>query len=486
MSKQALIQKQTQTLNLTPQQIQLMKLIEVPTMELAASIKEEMESNPALEVDDDDDENLNDGDNAEDFDDERRDEEQDDMFSEISEFFNDDDEDEAAYKYSANNTSPDDERYETPVVSETSFTDTLLEQISFRDIDERKRKLCELVIGYLDDSGYLKSDAGWIANDLLLYQNIEVTEAELNEAIDIVKDLDPAGIGASSLQECLLIQLRRLQEEDEGADYSNAINIIENYFNELSLKHYDKITSRSGMSGDELKDALKQIRKLNPKPGGTTSSSTHNTNHVIPDFVVYNDGDDLELSLNRLNEPRLHISKDYLQMLKDYAGNREAMAFVKNKLESAKTFIEAVRQRKGTLEVVIRAIMDYQRDYFMTGDESKLRPMILKDIADIVKLDVSTISRVANSKYVQTAYGTFPLKFFFSEGIVNDEGEEVSTRAIKQIIKECVDNEDKTNPLTDDELTAVIKERGFTIARRTTAKYREQLGIQVSRLRREI
>lgn len=486
MSKQALIQKQTQTLNLTPQQIQLMKLIEVPTMELAASIKEEMESNPALEVDDDDDENLNDGENTGDFDEERHDEEQDDMFSEISEFFNDDDEDEAAYKYSANNTSPDDERYEVPIVSETSFTDTLLEQISFRDIDERKRKLCELVIGYLDDSGYLKSDAGWIANDLLLYQNIEVTEAELNEAIDIVKDLDPAGIGASSLQECLLIQLRRLQEEDEGTDYNNAINIIENYFNELSLKHYDKITSRSGMSGDELKDALKQIRKLNPKPGGTTSSSTHNTNHVIPDFVVYNDGDDLELSLNRLNEPRLHISKDYLQMLKDYAGNREAMAFVKNKLESAKTFIEAVRQRKGTLEVVIRAIMDYQHDYFMTGDESKLRPMILKDIADIVKLDVSTISRVANSKYVQTAYGTFPLKFFFSEGIMNDEGEEVSTRAIKQIIKECVDNEDKTNPLTDDELTAVIKERGFTIARRTTAKYREQIGIQVSRLRREI
>ncbi len=485
MSKQALIQKQTQTLNLTPQQIQLMKLIEVPTMELAASIKEEMESNPALEADDDDDENLNDGDNTEDFDEERRDEEQDDMFSEISEFFNDDDEDEAAYKYSANNTSPDDERYETPVVSETSFTDTLLEQISFRDIDERKRRLCEFVIGYLDDSGYLKSDAGWIANDLLLYQNIEVTEAELNEAIDIVKDLDPAGIGASSLQECLLIQLRRLQEEDSD-DYSNAINIIENYFNELSLKHYDKITSRSGMSGDELKDALRQIRKLNPKPGGTTSSSTHNTNHVIPDFVVYNDGDNLELSLNRLNEPRLHISKDYLQMLKDYAGNREAMAFVKNKLESAKTFIEAVRQRKGTLEVVIRAIMDYQHDYFMTGDESKLRPMILKDIADIVKLDVSTISRVANSKYVQTAYGTFPLKFFFSEGIMNDEGEEVSTRAIKQIIKECVDNEDKTNPLTDDELTAVIKERGFTIARRTTAKYREQIGIQVSRLRREI
>lgn len=486
MSKQALVQKQTQTLNLTPQQIQLMKLIEVPTMELAASIKEELESNPALEVDDDDDENLNDGENTEDFDDERRDEEQDDMFSEISEFFNDDDEDEAAYKYAANNTSPDDERYEAPVVSETSFTDTLLEQISFRDIDERKRRLCEFVIGYLDDSGYLKSDAGWIANDLLLYQNVEATEAELDEAIDIVKDLDPAGIGASSLQECLLIQLRRLQEEDDSDDYSDAINIIENYFNELSLKHYDKITSRSGMSGDELKDALKQIRKLNPKPGGTTSSSTHNTNHVIPDFVVYNDGDNLELSLNRLNEPRLHISKDYIQMLKDYAGNKEAVAFVKNKLESAKTFIEAVRQRKGTLEVVIRAIMDYQRDYFVTGDESKLRPMILKDIADIVKLDVSTISRVANSKYVQTAYGTFPLKFFFSEGIVNDEGEEVSTRAIKQIIKECVDNEDKTNPLTDDELTAVIKERGFTIARRTTAKYREQLGIQVSRLRREI
>lgn len=486
MSKQALIQKQTQTLNLTPQQIQLMKLIEVPTMELAASIKEELESNPALEVDDDDDENLNDGENTEDFDEERHDEEQDDMFSEISEFFNDDDEDEAAYKYAANNTSPDDERYEAPVVSETSFTDTLLEQISFRDIDERKRRLCEFVIGYLDDSGYLKSDAGWIANDLLLYQNVEATEAELDEAIDIVKDLDPAGIGASSLQECLLIQLRRLQEEDDSDDYSDAINIIENYFNELSLKHYDKIASRSGMTGDELKDALKQIRKLNPKPGGTTSSSTHNTNHVIPDFVVYNDGDNLELSLNHLNEPRLHISKDYMQMLKDYAGNKEAVAFVKNKLESAKAFIEAVRQRKGTLEVVIRAIMDYQRDYFVTGDEGKLRPMILKDIADIVKLDVSTISRVANSKYVQTAYGTFPLKFFFSEGIVNDEGEEVSTRAIKQIIKECVDNEDKTNPLTDDELTAVIKERGFTIARRTTAKYREQLGIQVSRLRREI
>lgn len=495
MESQRLTQTQKLQQKLSPQQIQIMKLIQVPTMELASCIKEEIETNPALEFDDSDshneeDENIND--NVDTFEDEQGDDEHYDPLSDFDDYLNDDDEDDAAYKRYANNSSPDDEHYEAPITNETSFQDMLLEQLAFRKLDERKHKIGEYIIGNIDDSGYLSRPLGGISDDLIFSQNIDVSEDEIREVLSVIQDFDPAGVGAENLQDCLMIQLRRLEDEDPEEDYSNAIDIIENYFQEFTQKHYDKIMSRSGMSEDDIKDALEQILRLNPKPGGTMSAPSHNTNYVIPDFTIYSNGDNLELSLNSRNTPNLRVSSEYKQMLLHYAkekdnrANREAVTFIKNKIESAKSFIDAVNQRQDTLYVTMKAIMDYQHDFFMTGDESKLKPMILKDIANIVGLDVSTISRVANSKYVQTAFGTFKLKFFFNEGIINDEGEEVSTREIKQIIKESVDNEDKTNPLTDDELTVIVKEKGFTIARRTTAKYREQLGILASRLRKEL
>lgn len=493
MGKQSLSQIQKLQQNLSPQQIQLMQLIQVPTMELATRIKEEIETNPALEFDDNDNEEENvSNDTVDTFDDEQGDDEHYDPLSDFDDYLNDDDEDDAAYKRYANNSSPDDEHYEAPITNEASFQDSLLEQLAFRKLDERKQKIGEYIIGNIDDSGYLLRPISGISDDLIFSQNLDVSDDEIREVLSIIKEFDPAGVGAENLQDCLLIQLKRLEDEDFEEDYENAINIIENFYLDFTQKHYDKIMSKSEMTEDELKEALEQILKLNPKPGGTLSAPAHNTNYVIPDFTVISNGDSLELSLNSRNTPDLRVSKDYKEMLAEYVKkkntpeNREAVTFIKNKIDSAKVFIDLINQRQNTLYVTMKAIMDKQHDFFMTGDESKLKPMILKDIASVVGLDVSTISRVANSKYVQTAFGTFKLKFFFSEGIMNDEGEEVSTRKIKQIIKECVDNEDKKNPLTDDELTAVLKEKGFTLARRTTAKYREQLEIPVSRLRKEL
>ena len=493
MTSQKLSQIQKLQQNLSPQQIQLMQLIQVPTMELAMRIKEEIETNPALEFDDNDsdEDNLN-NDNVDTFDDEQGDDEHYDPLSDFDDYLNDDDEDDAAYKRYANNSSPDDEHYEAPISNEASFQDSLLEQLAFRKLDGRKQKIGEYIIGNIDDSGYLLRPISGISDDLIFSQNMDVSDEEIREVLNVIKEFDPAGVGAENLRDCLLIQLKRLENEDFEEDYEDAINIIENFYTDFTQKHYDKIIAKSGMTEDELKTAIDHILKLNPKPGGTMSAPSHNTNYVIPDFTVISNGDSLELSLNSRNTPDLRVSKDYKEMLAEYAKkkntqeNREAVAFIKNKIDSAKVFIDLINQRQNTLYVTMKAIMEKQYDFFITGDESKLKPMILKDIANVVGLDISTISRVANSKYVQTAFGTYKLKFFFSEGIVSDEGEEVSTRKIKQIIKESVDNEDKKKPLTDDELTAVLKEKGFTIARRTTAKYREQLEIPVSRLRKEL
>lgn len=493
MTSQKLSQIQKLQQNLSPQQIQLMQLIQVPTMELAMRIKEEIETNPALEFDDNDsdEDNLN-NDNVDTFDDEQGDDEHYDPLSDFDDYLNDDDEDDAAYKRYANNSSPDDEHYEAPISNEASFQDSLLEQLAFRKLDGRKQKIGEYIIGNIDDSGYLLRPISGISDDLIFSQNMDVSDEEIREVLNVIKEFDPAGVGAENLRDCLLIQLKRLENEDFEEDYEDAINIIENFYTDFTQKHYDKIIAKSGMTEDELKTAIDHILKLNPKPGGTMSAPSHSTNYVIPDFTVVSNGDSLELSLNSRNTPDLRVSKDYKEMLAEYAKkkntqeNREAVAFIKNKIDSAKVFIDLINQRQNTLYVTMKAIMEKQHDFFITGDESKLKPMILKDIANVVGLDISTISRVANSKYVQTAFGTYKLKFFFSEGIVSDEGEEVSTRKIKQIIKESVDNEDKKKPLTDDELTAVLKEKGFTIARRTTAKYREQLEIPVSRLRKEL
>ena len=499
MSSQRLTQTQKLLQKLSPQQILIMKLLQIPTMELSSRIKEEIMQNPALEEgeshdyeDDINEESLNENDDVDTFEDNQSDDDHYDPLDDFDDYMKDDDEDDAAYKYSINNSSPDDKHYEAPISNEATFQDSLMEQLGFRKLDEKKRKIGAYIIGNLDDAGYLSRPIPGIADDLLFTQNIDATEDEIREVLSIIQDFDPAGVGATNLQECLLIQLRRLNEENPSKDYENAIEIIENHFDEFTKKHYDKIVSRSGIADDDFKHALDIILSLNPKPGGSMGSSSQNNNYIIPDFTVINNGGELELQLNSRNTPELHVSKDFLSMLKEYSAGkdskekREAVNFIKNKIDSANWFIDAVKQRQNTLYVTMKAIMEYQKDFFLTGDEGKLKPMILKDISEMVGLDVSTISRVANSKYVQTAYGTFQLKYFFSEGLVNDEGEEVSTREVKKIVRDSVENEDKANPLNDDELTAILKEKGYTIARRTVAKYREQLGIPVARLRKVI
>ncbi len=496
MSSQRLTQTQKMLQKLSPQQILLMKLLQIPTMELSTRIKEEIEENPALEesetenFDDDlpnnEDENFDDKDDYEDSDDY-------DPLADFDEYMQDDDDDDAAYKLRTNNYSPDDERYEVPISNEESFQDILIQQLGFRKLDDRKYKIGTYIIGNLDDSGYLSRPITGVMDDLLFSQNLDVSEEEVLEVLHIIQDFEPAGVGATNLQECLLIQLHRLQEdnEDEDADYTLPIIIIEQYFNEFTKKHYDKIVKKSGISERQFRAALKEILKLNPKPGGTVGGSQR-SNYVIPDFTIINNCGKLELTLNSRNTPELHVNRDYIDMLVDFSkqknnrSNKEAITFVKNKIESAKWFIEAIKQRHNTLYVTMEAIMEYQKDYFLTGDETKLKPMILKDISEKVGLDISTISRVANSKYVQTAYGTFSLKSFFSESLTNDEGEEVSTREIKKILMDCIEQEDKSKPLTDDVLTQILKEKGYNIARRTIAKYREQLDIPVARLRKEL
>ena len=494
MSSQRLTQTQKMLQKLSPQQILLMKLLQIPTMELSSRIKEEIEENPALEEIENenfnDDVNDNDDNLEEDQDYDNNDDY--DPLSDFDDYMQDDDDDNAAYKLKANNHSRDDEHYEAPISDEESFQDILIQQLGYRKLDEKKYKIGTYIIGNLDDSGYLSRPITGIMDDLLFTQNIDVNEEEVMEVLHIIQEFDPAGVGATNLQECLLIQLLRLQEDnEEDIDYTLPIIIIRQYFNEFTKKHYDKIIKKSGISERQFRAALKEILKLNPKPGGSVGGAQR-SNYVIPDFAIYNNCGKLELTLNSRNTPELHVNKDYIDMLSDFSkqknskSNKEAINFVKNKIDSAKWFIEAIKQRHNTLYVTMEAIMEYQKEYFLTGDETKLKPMILKDISEKVGLDISTISRVANSKYVQTAFGTFPLKSFFSESLTNDEGEEVSTREIKKILMDCIEQEDKSKPLTDDVLTQILKDKGYNIARRTIAKYREQLDIPVARLRKEM
>ncbi|MBR5216022.1 MAG: RNA polymerase factor sigma-54 [Bacteroidales bacterium] len=494
MSSQRLTQTQKMLQKLSPQQILLMKLLQIPTMELSSRIKEEIEENPALE--EIENENFNDdvNDNDDNLEDDQDYDNNDDYdpLSDFDDYMQDDDDDDAAYKLKTNNHSRDDEHYEAPISDEESFQDILIQQLGYRKLDEKKYKIGTYIIGNLDDSGYLSRPITGIMDDLLFTQNIDVNEEEVMEVLHIIQEFDPAGVGATNLQECLLIQLLRLQEDnEEDIDYTLPIIIIRQYFNEFTKKHYDKIIKKSGISERQFRAALKEILKLNPKPGGSVGGAQR-SNYVIPDFAIYNNCGKLELTLNSRNTPELHVNKDYIDMLSDFSkqknskSNKEAINFVKNKIDSAKWFIEAIKQRHNTLYVTMEAIMEYQKEYFLTGDETKLKPMILKDISEKVGLDISTISRVANSKYVQTAFGTFPLKSFFSESLTNDEGEEVSTREIKKILMDCIEQEDKSKPLTDDVLTQILKEKGYNIARRTIAKYREQLDIPVARLRKEM
>ena len=501
MNNQRLTQTQRQELKLSPQQIQLMKLLQLPLIELEQRIKEEMEINPALEdVHDSDydeneptvDDSADDNGENDDYNDDEINFSKDDEFD-INDYLSEEDREDYSYKLQANNYSDDDDDYEAPIANEETFQDYLNQQLAYHDLSEEQLEIGQYIIGNLDDNGYLNRPIANIVDDMLFTMNVSTTEEEVSEVLRIVQQLDPPGIAARDLQECLLIQLKRLQEDNPfHKDYSLAMTIVKDFFDEFTKKHYDKIAKKLEVSNRDLKAALDEILKLNPKPADASSSSTKNSHYITPDFFVYVRDGKVELSLDGRNAPELRVSKSYLKMLdefsnsKDNRSKQEAVQFVKQKIDSAKWFIDAINQRQNTLYITMKAIIDIQEEYFLTGDETQLKPMILKDVADKVGLDISTISRVANSKYVQTPYGTHLLKFFFSEGITNEEGEEVSTREIKKILKDAVENEDKANPMTDEQLMFVLKEKGYPIARRTVAKYREQLGIPVGRMRKKI
>ena len=495
MLNQRLQQKLLQ--KLSPQQILLMKLLQIPSMALEQRIKQEIEENPALEMPEDSTDNQDD-ENFDDMDETpagTEDEPETDDFKDKSpedEFdFNDylDEDEIPSYRMAANNQSPDEDQREMPFAAGTSFQEYLISQLGLRPLTEKQYQIGLTIIGNLDDAGYLQRDPDAMTDDLVFSRNLDATKDEILEVLKVIQDLDPPGIGARNLQECLLIQLRR--QEDWSHEAEIAEMILVRHFDEFTRKHYDKIIKKSHITEDDLKGAIQEILKLNPKPGDSVSETTRLNNYVIPDFSVRNINGELELTLNSRNAPELRINRSYIDLMETYSDNkhtkgREAMLFVKQKIDSAKWFIDAIKQRQNTLYLTMRAIMDYQEDYFRTGDETKLRPMILKDIAEKVNLDISTISRVANSKYVQAPFGTFLLKTFFSESMQKDSGEEVSTREIKKILADFIEGEDKSKPLTDEQLTEILKDKGYNIARRTVAKYREQLNIPVARLRKEL
>ncbi|WP_126248424.1 RNA polymerase factor sigma-54 [Chitinophaga rhizosphaerae] len=496
MLKQTQQQKLLQ--KLSPQQIQLMKLLQVPTANLEERIKEELEENPALEYSEDgsspDDEMEK---PAEEFEAGSDDEfEPDGSESEydnidISEYVSEGDDEIADYKLRDDNYPDPDEQRTMPIRVETTFHDHLLDQLGLQTLDERQRRIAEQIIGSIDDDGYLRREASAIVDDLSFSQNVETDEEEIRQMIKMIQTFDPPGVCCSDLKECLLLQLRRKPQDDEGVIY--ATRILDDYFDEFTKKHYEKIQRALNLTDDDLREAIGQIIKLNPKPGANYSVMNKAESYVIPDFFIMNNNGKLELSLNSKNAPDLRISEGYREMLKEYdrgdkkdRRQKEAVLFIKQKIDAAKWFIDAIKQRQHTLLSTMEAILNYQHDFFLTGDETTMRPMILKDIADITQLDISTVSRVANSKYVQTEFGTFKLKFFFSESLSTDSGEEVSTREVKKILADMIGGENKRKPLSDENLTKMLQDKGYNIARRTVAKYREQLNIPVARLRKEL
>ncbi|MBS3769769.1 MAG: RNA polymerase factor sigma-54 [Bacteroidales bacterium] len=485
MLKQSLEQKLLQ--KLSPQQIQMIKMLEIPTLQLEQRIKQELEDNPVLEEGEKHDEQEGNYEEQQ----EQMNEGDQDEFS-FEDYINNDD-DIPSYKLQSSNVSKDDKKEEVPFSQTTSFHENLENQIGLKNLTEREHLLAQYILGNIDEDGYLRRKVESIVNDLAFTQNLKVSEEEVERVLKIVQELDPPGVGARNLRECLLIQIK--QKDQERPSVKLAKKILEQYFNEFTKKHYDKIITRLKISEEQLEEAFNEILKLNPKPGSVyTSTDTRSIQTIVPDFILENNDGKLELSLNSKNVPDLHINKDYSAMLEEYQKNKqnktrdekEAVSFVKQKLEAAKWFIDAIRQRQNTLLITMNAILDYQYEFFQTGDESQLRPMILKDIADKTGLDISTISRVVNSKYIQTPFGIYPLKYFFSEGLQKEDGEEVSTRRIKSILKENIDNEDKRKPLTDEKLAEILREQGYRIARRTVAKYREQMNIPVARLRKEL
>ncbi len=484
MLKQRLQQKLLQ--KLSPQQIQMIKLLEVPTLQIEQRIKKELEENPALEEGTEEEE-VHTEPEEEQF--EETDKDQDEFT--IDDYIEDDEIPD--YRLQEKNYSKDDDkRIEIPFSVGASFHEHLESQLSLRDLTEKQKILGEYIIGNIDEDGYLRRELVNIVDDLAFLQNVETTEAELEEVLNIIQDLEPAGVGARSLKECLLLQI--VKRGNSQPYLKIAHSILDLYFEEFTKRHYDKIIARLGIGENELKGAIEEILKLNPKPGGVYSDPFSKTSQpIIPDFILELSEDGFDLHLNSRNLPELRLSTAYSEMLQSYSRDKsqkkemkDAALFVKQKIESAKWFIDAIKQRQNTLLLTMNAILEYQQEYFIDGDETKLRPMILKDVAEMTGLDISTVSRVANSKFIQTHFGIFSLKFFFSEGLQTDSGEEVSTREIKRILQDCIENEKKRRPLTDERLTEILQEKGYQIARRTVAKYREQLNIPVARLRREI
>ena len=487
MLEQKLQQKLLQ--KLSPQQIQLMKLLQVPTVAIEQRVKEEMEQNPALEEGAASENNQEDGEEYSDVYDERSEAEQDFDFSDYT------DDDTPAYKYTIKNKGRDNDEKGVPLSGGSTFHDRLTEQLGLQSVDEREHRIATHLIGNIDDAGYLRRELIAIVDDLAFTQNLMTDEEELEKLLMIIQEFDPPGVGARDLQECLLLQVKRkLKKRPNDEGLLLAESILENTFKEFTKKHYDKILTKLDIDEDELKEGLDEILKLNPKPGNSLSNNAEPIEHVVPDFTITNDDDELQLQLNGRNAPELRVSPQYSEMFEAYNKNKkaatkeqkDALVFVKQKLDSAKWFIDAIKQRQQTLLMTMEAIMERQREYFLTGDETKLKPMILKDIAEKVNLDISTISRVVNSKYVETPYGTFLLKSFFSESISTDSGEEVSTREVKKKLQDLIDEEDSQKPLTDDRLAKLLKDQGYNIARRTVAKYREQLQIPVARLRKSL
>ena len=481
------IQSQKLLQKLSPQQIQLMKLLQLPTIALEQRIKEEMEINPALEEGSEEEDEINTDFEEENYDDlSKNDENQRNDFS-ISDYM---DEDEGvSYKLKVNNTSAEEERKEIPVSVGVTFQDMLDSQLGLKELNDHQYQIANYLIGNLDDDGYLRRELNSIIDDIAFSQNIITTEKELNDLLKVIQEFDPAGVGARDLRECLLIQLQRKKPYTKIIEL--AIKVVNEQMEEFSKKHFDKILKNLDIDDDLLKEVIQEILKLNPRPGNSMSDGQKSHQQIIADFTITNEDGELLLVLNSRNAPDLRVNKQYSQMLGEYSkeknkNTKEASVFVKQKLDGAKWFIDAIQQRSQTLLYTMNAIMEYQRNYFLEGDETLLKPMILKDIAERVGLDISTVSRVANSKYVQTSFGTFLLKSFFSESLSTDSGEEVSTREVKKILKDCIDAEGKKKPLTDDKLTKILKEKGYNIARRTIAKYREQLDIPVARLRKEL
>ncbi len=474
-----------------------MKLLQVPTAILDERIKEELEENPALELSEEGHEDTYDETKdeftettADEYESESSEEDPYDNID-IADYVQDGDDDIADYKLRDDNYGEQEEKQTMPYKVETSFYELLEAQLGMLKLDDQDYKIAEQIIGSIDEDGYLRRETSAIVDDLAFRQNIMTTDEHVEELIKRIQHFDPPGVGARTLQECLLLQLMR--QKEEGKEVDTAIQALTKYFDEFTKKHYEKIQRGLNLSDDELKEVMVQITRLNPKPGGNVGEVNKAESYVVPDFFIFNNGGKLELTLNSKNAPELRISEGYRDMLKEYdrgakkdRRQKEAVLFIKQKIDAAKWFIDAIKQRQHTLLSTMTAIMNHQHEFFLTGDETTLKPMILKDIAEKTGLDISTVSRVANSKFVQTEFGTYRLKFFFSESLTTDSGEEVSTREVKKILSDLIEGENKKKPLSDERLTELLQEKGYNIARRTVAKYREQLNIPVARLRKEL